>query len=51
MLVGECGTSIRGSMVPARACAEVAPNVPMAIAMASSKFLSAAVNDTEADWA
>ena len=36
---------------PANAWADVAPKVPMATAMASSKLLPAAVNATDADWA
>ena len=40
-----------GPIVPASAWADVAPNVPMATAMASSKLLPAAVKDTDADWA
>ena len=45
------GTSIRGPTTPARAWPEVTPKVPMATAMANSKLLPAAVNDTDADWA
>ena len=38
------GTSISGPTTPASAWPEVAPNTPMATAMASSKLLPAAVN-------
>src|SRR5699024_3861715 len=38
------GTSIKGPTTPASACPDVAPNVPIATAIASSKLFPAAVN-------
>jgi hypothetical protein len=42
------GTSISGPITPANACPELIPKTPTATAMASSKLLPVAVNETEA---
>lgn len=42
------GTSINGPITPAKACPELIPNTPTATAIANSKLLPVAVNDTDA---